>query len=159
MTQAFIGIGSNDNAADNIKRGFNLLRGRVEVVRVSSFYETPPLQGDGKPYINAVAMLETDLSALELKALLVSIEDKLGRDRSQKAIIPLDFDLLMLGDSSIEYEFNGKMYSLPDSDILERDFVAMPLAEIAPDVIHPVTKQSFAEITTQLGSDNLKLVK
>ena len=65
----------------------------------------------------------------------------------------------MVDDVVVEYAFNGKRYSLPDSDILERNFVAIPLAEIAPYVLHPVTKQTFVEIAKQFSSDGLNLVE
>lgn len=155
MTSVFIGIGSNHDALANIERGLALLGDSVSVVAVSPYYKTPSTHDVDVWYINAVAQLETDLSPSDIKALLYDVENKVGRDRTQKDVIALDFDLLIVGDKVEEYEFNGKIYTLPDPDILNYNFVVYPLAQIAPDVQHPKTGQGFAEIAAQFDTDDL----
>jgi 7,8-dihydro-6-hydroxymethylpterin-pyrophosphokinase len=78
---------------------------------------------------------------------LVAIEDETGRVRKENSkFVSLDLDILLYGESIIAYDFNQKTYRLPDGDIVNYAHIAIPLAHIAGDVVHPDTKQSILTI-------------
>lgn len=152
MTLAYIGVGSNHDAATNLKKGIDLLREKVTVTAVSPVYESAPVNdNDSAPYLNAAVAIETDMPPHEIKSLLVEIENECGRVRvdtegKKSKVVALDFDLLLCGDTVTTYELNQKIYHLPHEDILKYAHVAIPLADIAGDVIHPETKRTISVI-------------
>jgi 2-amino-4-hydroxy-6-hydroxymethyldihydropteridine diphosphokinase len=152
MTVAYIGVGSNHEAETNLKKGIALLREKVTVIAVSPVYESALVSNsDSAPYLNAAVAIETDIQPHELKSLLVEIENECGRVRfdaegKKSKIVALDFDLLFYRDVVTSYEFNQKTYHLPHDDILKYAHAAVPLADIAGDVIHPETKQTISEL-------------
>jgi 2-amino-4-hydroxy-6-hydroxymethyldihydropteridine diphosphokinase len=104
--------------------------------RYSSLYRSPPMGPQDQPdYINAVAELETGLSAAELLSLLQAIEDQQGRVRGAARWGPrtLDLDILIYGQAQIK----APKLTVPHPGIAERPFVLYPLAEIAPDLEIP----------------------
>lgn len=135
MTIAYVGIGSNlDHPTDQVGRAFDelaairdtKLRGR------SSLYRSAPIgHADQPDFINAVAALETTLSAAQLFAELKSIENRHGRKRSfRNAPRTLDLDLLLFGDTRL----HSAELSVPHPRMHERAFVLAPLLEIAPEL-------------------------
>jgi len=146
--RALVALGSNlgdrartlDSALDALGQAPG-----VRVVRVSSYHETLPVGGPpGQPnYLNAVVELETDLSPEALLALLQQIEQAHGRERPMpNAPRTLDLDLLLYGDL---------VRIAPDPIIPHprmhlREFVLAPLAEIAPEVVHPVLHRTIREL-------------
>ncbi|SMC28541.1 2-amino-4-hydroxy-6-hydroxymethyldihydropteridinediphosphokinase [Andreprevotia lacus DSM 23236] len=135
---AYVALGANlGKPARQLRRACELL-GRLpgtQLLRVSSFYASPALGYTDQPdFINAVASVETRLSAEELLEALLAIEAINGRIRSfRNAPRTLDLDLLLYGDSVIE----RPGLSVPHPRIIERAFVLNPLLEIAPDIIIP----------------------
>jgi 2-amino-4-hydroxy-6-hydroxymethyldihydropteridine diphosphokinase len=128
----YIGLGSNlgDRAA-NLQAALAALEehGDIRVLRCSSMHETAPVGGPpGQgPYLNAAAELATDLSAPELLARLLSIEQRLGRVRTVRGgPRTLDLDLLLYRDQVID----EPGLSVPHPRMWERDFVLRPLAEL-----------------------------
>ncbi|MCA9286073.1 MAG: 2-amino-4-hydroxy-6-hydroxymethyldihydropteridine diphosphokinase [Phycisphaerales bacterium] len=121
----------------------------VTVERVSRFWETEPVgpPGQGR-YLNAAVVLTTTLSARTLLDLLQRIERDRGRDRSdgvRNGPRTLDLDLLLYGQQTIR----EPGLEVPHPRMLERPFVLGPLAEVAPDLVHPTTGkrvESFASI-------------
>ena len=128
----------------------------VDVLRVSSFYETPAWPDASAPaFVNAVAAVNTTLQPVELLALLHGVETEFGRMRSApNAPRTLDIDLI---------DHDGRVMEgaliLPHPRAASRAFVLVPLAEIAPDWRHPVTGQGVTELLAGLPAAELAAVK
>lgn len=129
MHRAFVGIGSNlgDRAA-NVERALESLEAAGNVARVSSLYRTVPWGNVGQPwFLNAVALLETELSPHELLAVLQAAETRLGRERGKRwGPRSIDLDLLLYD----EVEIDDARLRVPHRHLCDRAFVLVPLAEI-----------------------------
>ncbi len=149
---AYIALGANlGDREHNLRLGLTTLSALpdIEVVRVSSFLDNPSVGGpaDSPPFLNAAAMLRTSLSPRALLKVLLSIEQQLGRVRTTKnAPRPLDLDLLLY-DNLVSREPD---LVLPHPRMHERRFVLAPMAEIAPDLIHPVLQLSMRDLLAKL---------
>jgi 2-amino-4-hydroxy-6-hydroxymethyldihydropteridine diphosphokinase len=146
-TTAYLALGSNlgDRAA-NLAAALTLLdEAGVRVVARSPLYETDPVTADPQPlYLNGAARVETTLAADELLALCLAVERSLGRERPPGAVSPaprpIDLDLLLYGDDIID----RPNLIVPHPRLLERPFVLIPLADVAPlGLRHPITRASL----------------
>lgn len=138
MAAVFLSLGSNLGDRESLIRGaLGLLASDadIRVERVSSLYETAPVGLSEQPdFINAVALVETDLPPTELLRRLQRIESALGRDRNQHwGPRIIDLDILLYGDQSVDTAF----LTIPHIRMMDRAFVMAPLAEIAPDLRLP----------------------
>jgi 2-amino-4-hydroxy-6-hydroxymethyldihydropteridine diphosphokinase len=147
---AYIALGSNLGDRDaNLRQALALLAARagIAVKNVSSFHETDPVggpPGQGR-YLNAAAELETTLSAADLLRTLLDVETQLGRVRLEKdGPRTLDLDLLFYGDDVLEIQERNLDLRVPHPRLPERQFVLEPLAEIAPDHVHPALSRTVA---------------
>ena len=143
---AFIGLGSNEgdrtvNIEEAVRRigethGINLLA-------VSPLYETSPVDVNGGPFINAVAMIETKKDPRHLMDDLLRIESEMGRVRSGSLPMSraIDIDLLLYGERVI----GERGLSLPHPRMADRRFVLEPLADLAADLRIPVSGRTVAE--------------
>ena len=154
MATAYISLGANlgDRAA-MLREAVRRLGALGRVMAVSSLYETEPVGfREQPPFLNAVVALETDLGPAELLAALVAIERDLGRVRTfRNAPRTLDLDILLLNGLVL----HEPGLTLPHPRLHERAFVLAPLAEIAPEVVHPVlglpVAALFAALTDPSG--------
>lgn len=120
----------------------------VKVLRRSRWYKTAPVPVSDQPwYVNGVAAVESDLAPAALLALLHDVEQDFGRVRSERnAARVIDLDLLVHGDEIVD---DGSLV-IPHPRLAERAFVLLPLAEIAPDWVHPVTGKAVADMLAEL---------
>jgi 2-amino-4-hydroxy-6-hydroxymethyldihydropteridine diphosphokinase len=145
---AYVSLGSNlGDRAGNLLLGLRgLLGAGQEVTRLSQIYETEPVETFPQPkFLNMVAELKV-VSRLEPGALLeqlLEIEQLLGRTRdSIKGPRTIDLDLLLYGDQVID----NQRLTLPHTQLHRRRFVLVPLAELCPNLEHPVIHRTIAEL-------------
>lgn len=154
MTRVWIGIGSNlgDRQA-HIQKALTLLRSPIHIHKISSIYETPALLPEGaaeawnQPFLNLVLEGETHLQPLPLLRELKAIETALGRkNNGYWAPREIDLDILLYANLILE----TPDLTIPHPQMLKRDFVLKPLAEIAGDIQHPIEGRSIREIASCL---------
>jgi len=145
----YLGLGSNlgDREA-NLVMALDLLSQRLRIKKVSSVYQTDPLGNVEQPrFLNQVCEAETNLSPQELLMLAKGIERKLGRRLTRpNAPRPMDIDILLYGDKVID----TPELVVPHPRLVERAFVLIPLAEIAPGLKHPVTGVTVKKLREEL---------
>ena len=118
------------------------------VVATSSFYETEPVEFTQQPwFLNCAIALETNKTPEQLMAAILRIEEEMGRRRVQKkGPRSIDIDILLFGDTIINYP----ELTIPHPAMHQRRFVLEPLAEIAPELLHPVLKKTIGELLDSL---------
>ncbi len=158
---AWIGIGSN--LGDRIRLSSLAIQRihqhpKCEVLRTSSFYETEPLAKTTSAsmgwYVNSVIRIKTRLSAAGLLQLLLELELELGRDphHSKWSSRTIDLDILFFNDEIIR----SQPLTVPHPELHKRRFVLEPLAEISPDLKHPIKAKTIETLLKQL-IDNKKI--
>jgi 2-amino-4-hydroxy-6-hydroxymethyldihydropteridine diphosphokinase len=121
MNTCIIGIGSNINPEENIKEMLGIVGGLVKILKTSSFIKTKPIGIENQPeFLNGAIKIETPLEQAELKELLISIENQLGRDRSAGKWGPrtMDLDIVV---------WNGEIV---DNDYYTREFLRQSVDEV-----------------------------
>jgi 2-amino-4-hydroxy-6-hydroxymethyldihydropteridine diphosphokinase len=145
----YLSLGSNvgDRAA-NLNAAIERLRSLGEVAAVSSFYETEPVEFTAQPwFLNCAVKLNTEKMPKQLLNAVLDIEKEMGRKRlKKKGPRTIDIDILLFGNSVID----TKGLTVPHPAMHERRFVLEPLAEIAPEVRHPVFKRTARELRDAL---------
>jgi 2-amino-4-hydroxy-6-hydroxymethyldihydropteridine diphosphokinase len=143
---AYLSLGSNIEPEHNLPAAVAYLAQFGRVRAVSTVWETLPVGFADQPnFLNAAVLLETRLSAQALRQeAIATIEAALGRVRTENKNAPRTIDIdIMLFNCDILQAGHRR---IPDPEILERPFVAIPLAEIAPDYIHPESDQTLRDI-------------
>lgn len=147
FTTAFIGLGSNlgDRAGNLLMAVRGLMEASFVVHKLSAIYETEPLEiNSDTKFLNMVAEIRvTNISPTQMMARMLRIEYLLDRgDKTVKRSRTADLDILFFGDMKMDTEF----LTLPHPRLHLRKFVLVPLAEIAPNFVHPVLNTEIADI-------------
>lgn len=152
----FIGLGSNINPEANIPEALRRLADRCSILVLSTFYRSPAEGNPGDPsFINGAAEIETALGPEAVKwDLLRPVEEALGRVRSGDKNAPraIDLDLLLYGARVVA----TPRLTLPDPGIARYPFVAVPLMELAPDLLFPGSPTTLKEVAGRLDASGLE---
>ncbi len=143
MTQVFFGVGSNLNPKKNIPNAIAEFRRFFGKVRVSPVYQNKAFGFKGKDFLNLVVVCDTEKEIPKLLKFIESIHALSGRKRGAHKFLSrtLDVDLLIYGNLIVDEQ----RIKIPRDDILRYSFVLKPLADIAPDLIHPITNLSVID--------------
>ncbi|MHC4432726.1 MAG: 2-amino-4-hydroxy-6-hydroxymethyldihydropteridine diphosphokinase, partial [Planctomycetota bacterium] len=158
QTRAHIGLGSNlGDRKGYIDSALKMLAssGQIELGPASEMIETEPLGKVDQPrYLNGVAELKTTLGARDLYETLAGIETSLGRVRQARwAARTIDLDLLLYGSDIVD----SIDLTVPHPEMHLRSFVLRGLCELDGDLIHPLLKESVAELARRLGGSSFAL--
>jgi 2-amino-4-hydroxy-6-hydroxymethyldihydropteridine diphosphokinase len=154
-TPVYLSLGSNlGDREKNLRTAIAALgEAQVRVTRVSSFYETEPVDLREQPwFLNCVVQGETKAPAQDLLRALRGIESRMGSEK----LVPkgprlIDLDILLYGDDTID----TRELQVPHPRMLQRKFVLVPLAEIAPDLRHPSWAEPAAALLRRTGDSSM----
>ncbi len=161
FVSVLIAVGSNIDRERNVQRAVALMRRApcLEIKQISPIYESAPVGGseDQPPYFNAAVLIETCLSPSALRQSLRAIEHGLGRVRTADRYAPRPIDLdIALYEGQI-FDLEGR--HVPDPDIARFPHLALPLADVAPDWVHPEMGLTLAAIAEQLKPLSVEVFK
>ena len=145
----YLSLGSNLGArAANLNDAISRIAKIGDVMSVSSFYETEPVEFTAQPwFLNCAVKLDTEKMPKQLLAAVLDLEQQMGRRRTQqKGPRTVDIDILLFGNSIIE----AKNLVVPHPALHQRRFVLEPMVEIAPEARHPVFKRTMRELRDAL---------
>lgn len=153
MNRAYLALGSNIDPRRNLTRAVALLAAAGRVRSVSRVWETAPVgRTDQPPFLNAAVLLETELAPEALKeGVIADLEARLGRVRDpadRNAPRTIDVDIVLWNDRV--GEILGR--PVPDPDLLRHAHVAVPVAELDPELPHPVSGEPLAAIARRLAA-------
>lgn len=156
MRPVYLSLGSNlGDRAGNLAKAVGLLGGEgIRVLRESPRYETAPREVEDQPwFLNSVAEVETDLAPAGLLARVLAIERRMGRERSiPKGPRPIDIDILIYRGEIVD----TPELRIPHAAMHERRFVLEPLADLAPDLVHPLNGLTVREMLAGVGEQALR---
>lgn len=155
MARIYISIGSNIEAEKNIRLAVHALQDHYGKLILSSVYESEAVGFNGDNFLNLVAAVNTDDDVHTVVNTLRKIEDENGRDRSEPRFSArtVDLDLLLYDDLILKEEG----LELPRDEITKNAFVLLPLEEIAPQLIHPVSGNTMCDHWMSFDQDSQKL--
>ena len=158
MKTAYLSLGSNlDDRQANLRRALELLASpEIHIQRTSSLYETEPQDLQRQPwFLNLVVEIQTTLFPLQLLGRIQRIEKELGRQRMiDKGPRTLDIDIVLFGNSVIE----TPRLHVPHPRMQDRRFVLEPLAELAPELRHPLTRRTIREMLAATAAQKVSRV-
>jgi len=152
MRTAYLGLGSNIDARKNIASAIQSLQESFTRVALSPQYKSSPAGFEGSDFINLVAEVDTDLSPIQLKRWLFELENRHGRARDVPKFSDrtLDIDILLYDDL---YLLSPEL-EIPREEIQEYAHVLKPLADLAPELLHPVRRKTIAELWDEFRDQN-----
>lgn len=141
--RVYLGLGSNISPEEHLRMAIRELRSRHGELEISAVYQSAAMGFEGADFLNLVVGLESDLSARKICEEIEFIHNLAGRSRSSDKwdSRPLDIDLLLYNDLIMD----EPPVRVPRRDVLEYSFVLRPLAELAPDLVHPVSGKTMRE--------------
>ena len=144
MRTAYLGLGSNIDTRANILSAISSLEDTFDNVAFSPIYECPAIGFEGGDFLNLVACVDTSMQPLELKHYLFELENEHGRHRNAPrwSSRTLDIDILLFDDL---YLLSPQL-EIPRKEILNCAHVLKPLANLAPDLLHPTERATLAEL-------------
>jgi 2-amino-4-hydroxy-6-hydroxymethyldihydropteridine diphosphokinase len=156
MVEVFVAAGSNVEPERYLTRAIELLRAAYPTLRVSPAYRNRAVGFEGADFINLVVGFETDEPVTRVRERLQAIEAQCDRPANAPKWAPrtMDLDILLYGD----LVSTEPGYLLPRPDLLKRAYMLKPLADIAPDVVHPTAKKTIAELWREFDQAGHELV-
>jgi 2-amino-4-hydroxy-6-hydroxymethyldihydropteridine diphosphokinase len=159
--RVLIALGSNIDPATNLPRAVRRLAERFPGLAASRLYATAPVGAPGAPpFLNAAVALVTALPLVELRdGVLRPLESELGRVRGtdRNAPRPIDLDVAFAGDLVVRDPASG--LEVPDPEIVARAHLALPLADLAPEAVHPLDGRTLAAIAAEFaGATGVRVV-
>lgn len=146
--RVYVGLGSNVDRENNILFAIREMRQVFGRLELSPVYESEAVGFDGGDFLNLVVGFETAKPVRDVVLALRAIEDRQGRDRSLPRFSHRSIDLDILSYDDLQIDEPG--LQIPRKEILENSFVLRPLQDIAAGTLHPVLKQSYAELWAEM---------
>ena len=152
FNRVFVTLGSNIDKESNLPAAVILMGEMVRIVAVSSVYETAPVGLEQQPsFLNATVLVETELEPVRFKnEVLAEIERRLGRVRTDDKNAPrtIDADMTLFNQDIFDLDED---HHIPDPQLLEFAHIAVPIAELAPELPHPETGEPLSAIAARLA--------
>lgn len=151
MGRAYLSLGSNQSPEHHLARALAELAARFGALVVSPVYRTPAVGFDGPDFLNLAVALDSDLEPVELNAWLHALEDAHGRRRDVPRFSsrPLDIDIVLYDARVMRGPGN---LELPRGELVEQAFVLAPMADIAPDLVHPTLGVTLGELWRRMDA-------
>ena len=148
---AYLSLGSNIDAEANIRSAMRALQADFRDVLFSPVYRCPAVGFEGDDFINLAARIVTEMEPLELRNYLAELENRHHRDRTvpRWSSRTLDVDILLYDDLCLI----SPVLEIPRQEILTAAFSLKPLADLAPDLIHPVTRERIGDMWNRFPHD------
>ena len=152
MATIYVGLGSNIEPEEHLGLAIRQLRERYGQIDVSAVYRSAAVGFTGEDFLNLVARLRSEEKPKQICEEIERLHELSGRVRGSEkwASRPLDIDLLLYNDQVID----KPPVRVPRSDILEYSFVLRPMAELAPDLVHPVTGKTMLQHWKEFDEDS-----
>jgi 2-amino-4-hydroxy-6-hydroxymethyldihydropteridine diphosphokinase len=144
LVTVYLSLGSNmGNRQENLDKALKILSERMQVGKISSIYDTEAVGPIVQPhFLNMACEVKTRMTPDGLLTMVKGLETKMGRKGRTGEPRIIDVDILLYGDTVVK----SKDLEIPHPKMTERQFVMVPLAEIAPDAVHPVLKKTIKEL-------------
>ena len=155
MNQVIISLGSNIDKEENLPRAITLLKEVCTVMAVAPIYETKPVGLLAQPrFWNTAVLIRTPLSPVEIKAQIIGFVEQRGkrvRQADPNAPRTIDADIILFNDEILEYRGeDGRLRHLPDPDLARFAHVALPVADLLPQMKHPESGEKLTDLAKRL---------
>ena len=163
VKQVYLSIGSNlGNRINNLEKAkFLLFLNNIKIIKVSSNYESPSWPNNRHPkYLNIVLKIKTNLKIKSLFKLIKLIEKKIGRKRAPKNYPRVcDIDILDFDGKIVSTYYKKEKIDIPHPRLHKRNFVLIPLLEVAKNWVHPNNKEKICNLLSNIKNNDLRSVK